>query len=156
MMVLHQDHERDSINNVTSGLAIVQDVPVTSILLSSHEADFHVSGCINNKILVTGQKITQKSYTTTHYTLSVLRFGAHRWIWSNWVMLFWEMWAKSYGNSNLYVDVLRNFLPSDISRQPMNVLRDMFPERVISHREQHPMACLVTRSRCMWFIDKSQ
>ncbi|XP_075215399.1 uncharacterized protein LOC142321286 [Lycorma delicatula] len=157
-MVMQKLSERDRASRIASCHAILENVPNNAVVLSSDEAHFHLSGYVNKQNFRyraenNPRQLHERPLHSQHVTVwcAVADFGIIG------PYFFDEEGRTVTVTSQRYVHVLNNFLkpkPNEIGnpvvwyqqdgatahteRQSMEVLRQMFPGRLISLRGSMP------------------
>lgn len=158
IMVVQELSERDRASRIASCHAILENVPNNAVVLSSDEAHFHLSGYVNKQNFRyraenNPRQLHERPLHSQHVTVwcAVADFGIIG------PYFFEEEGRTVTVTSQRYVHMLNNFLkpkPNEIgnrvvwyqqdgatahtARQSMEVLRQMFPGRLISLRGNMP------------------
>jgi hypothetical protein len=155
MMVVQQLHHRDYENRVSCCKKISENVPKKDVLITSDEAHFYLSGCVNKQNFrywsdSNPNILHEKPLHSQRVTVwcAVGQFGV-------WGPYFFEEEDKSVSvTSERYVRMLSQFLKPKLeeldnnlqvwfqqdgatahtAKRSLNVLQEMFPEKVVSLR----------------------
>lgn len=154
MMIAQELSERDWENRRACSNDILQNVPQNDLLITTDEAHFHLSGCVNKQNFrywapENPRQLHERPLHSPRVTVwcAVGSFGV-------WGPYFFEEGGVAVTvTADRYVDMLRNFLEPKLreldhpnvwfqqdgatahtARRTMDVLREMFPGHVISLR----------------------
>lgn len=155
MMVVQELHEHDYQTRVSCCEDILRNVAASAVLITSDEAHFHLSGCVNKQNFrywseSNPKKLHERPLHSERVTVwcAVASFGV-------WGPYFFEEEDKAVSvTSDRYVQMLLQFLKPKLkeldeeaeiwfqqdgatahtAKKSMDVLREMFPSHVISLR----------------------